>query len=456
MSALVGRVRERLLDGFLPSRDGGPADSFEDYCEARFERYARVLLLGIGVGAIAWWPTDLVVLRRLPAALGPYARWRLTVAALSVAYVAATRSALVARHRRLFFTVVMAIGCALVAYDQAPLGGPETPWFHLLYTMPFVSILLPLPLGSRAAFTASLSAACLGGYLLPFPPHRASPFVPWMVSFFAATTTLSVAFGHALFAAVRDNFHQARALRASNDSLAERVRERTAELQGILDHVESARDAERRRLARDLHDDLGQELVGLRYAVAHCQGRHARGAAALGPELAEVRALVDQASGTMRALLNDLRPVVLDELGLAAASDWLLRRTERRTGIECRLRVEGDGLDALGPRLASEAYRIVQESLTNVVRHAGAQRVEVRLTATPEALELCVTDDGAGLGPPREGRDRGFGLLGMRERASALGGTFSAQTRPEGGTEVRCRLPRPTVRPEAAGTEAAR
>lgn len=446
----LGTVRDALRAWLMPS-DGGPrARSFEAYCEGRFDGVARAIALGLFAGGVLWWPTDLVVLRRLPEAIGPYARWRVTLGLVTLLYLAVPRSPFVRRHVRALFVALMLAGCALVAWMQAPLGGPETPWFHLLYVMPFVTMPLPLRLRDRALFTAALSAATLGGYVLPVPAHHHSPFLLWMFSFFVATTAMSVIFGHTLFEAVHENFRQSRALEEQNGLLEGRVADRTNELRQLVDHVERAREAERRRVARDLHDDLGQELVALRYAVARCDDHRLGEPGRLEADLQELQAQVRRMSVSMRALLDGLRPVVLDELGLVAAAEWLLRGTERRTGLACRLVVRGDALDALDAHLGAEVYRIVQESVTNVVRHASARSLEVQITASVDALDVRVTDDGVGLDARRPVGGGRFGLVGMRERASALGGTLTYRSLPDGGTEVHCRMSmaRPTAEVE--------
>lgn len=441
MTDALGKLRDRLLGWLLPNASEVRARSFDQYCDARFDGITRALALGLFVGSVLWWPTDLVILRRLPEAMGPYARWRVTVGLVTMLYVAVPRTPLVKRHVRALFAALTLVGCALVAWMQAPLGGPETPWFHLLYVVPFFTLPLPLPLRDRMVSTASLSAATLGGYVVPVPAHHASPFLLWMCSFFFATTGMSVIFGHALFEAVRENFRQSRALEEQNELLERRVADRTDELRQLVDHVERAREAERQRVARDLHDDLGQELVALRYAVARCDDHRREASGSLEADLREVQEQVKRMSASMRALLDDLRPVVLDELGLVAAADWLLRGTERRTGLACRLTLEGDGLDALDARLGAEVYRIVQESITNVVRHASARSLEVRIEALDDALDVRVTDDGVGLDERRPGSGGRFGLVGMRERASVLGGTLTFRSLPGGGTEVHCHLP---------------
>ncbi len=155
-------------------------------------------------------------------------------------------------------------------------------------------------------------------------------------------------------------------------------------------------------------------------------------------KLGEMRELVERMMTTVRTLTADLRPWILHDAGLGEAARWLAERTEQLAGVECELLVGGD-LASLDGERSSAAFRILQESLNNVAKHAHANRVTIDLSTTPDALVLHVRDDGIGPGEPSRGQ--GCGVLGMRERAHALGGDFSLRARPGGGTEVTCRLP---------------
>jgi len=219
------------------------------------------------------------------------------------------------------------------------------------------------------------------------------------------------------------------------------------ELRALTGRLQDVREQEKTRIARDLHDDLGQALTGLQYDMRWLEDR----VDALLPEAAkgEVLDRLVSASGlasamtaTLQRITRELRPVVLDRLGLAAALRQDLPAFEQRTGITVRARLEvSAGLPA---ELATALYRICQEALTNVARHSGAGSVEVELREEGGAVVLTVADDGVGLGRPRAGARTSLGILGMSERARALGGELFVRARAGGGTEVIASVPRRT------------
>jgi two-component system, NarL family, sensor histidine kinase UhpB len=149
---------------------------------------------------------------------------------------------------------------------------------------------------------------------------------------------------------------------------------------------------------------------------------------------------IDQAIKTVKRLCTELRPGILDDLGLEAALEWLTSQFRRRTGVICELRVEPEDIALTGDR-ATAVFRIVQEALTNVARHAKATRVGVSLEGQDEDLVLTVWDDGVGLAPGRGDAPDSFGLMGIRERARALGGGAEIGNRAEAGVQLRVRMP---------------
>ena len=207
----------------------------------------------------------------------------------------------------------------------------------------------------------------------------------------------------------------------------------------------SSEEDERRRLSRELHDDLGQALtsIGLDLQIAERKGMTPEGRVAAERALATVRAAIDR----VRAISSLLRPAVLDDLGLEQAVRTAMSEFTTRTGVDGQLDVELDGV-RVPEASAGHVYRILQEALTNVARHASASTVFVNLRATPERIELTVRDDGAGFSTAAVPTAKRFGLLGMRERSELMGGSFTLESLPGEGTKVHVSIPlKPALEP---------
>jgi two-component system, NarL family, sensor histidine kinase UhpB len=230
---------------------------------------------------------------------------------------------------------------------------------------------------------------------------------------------------------------------------AELERSRRA-LRELSASVVEAREEERRRLSRELHDELGQRLTALKIDLANLAAR-----ACLPADDASVSAMqtmLDDTLASVRRIASDLRPLMLDDLGLNAAIGWLARDISQRMGmaVHTRLPVAEPAVD---PRVATALYRMVQEALTNVARHARATSVDVSLRTRHGELALAVADDGIGLPADALQRTGSFGLLGLQERAQALGGRLKIGPRRGGGTLLVVTLPMklPTM-PAATGS----
>jgi signal transduction histidine kinase len=197
-----------------------------------------------------------------------------------------------------------------------------------------------------------------------------------------------------------------------------------------------ASERERSRWARELHDDTLQQLAGLKMLLsgARRQGSAQRLEQAVGLALDQI----DDSIAELRRLIVDLRPAALDDLGLADAVESLVDRVQRSSGLKTTVRIDiGD--ERLPRALEDNAYRIVQEALTNVVKHAGATRIDVTLLRADDTLRIGVVDDGSGLDPAAE--TGGFGLIGMRERVALGDGTLRIAPGSTGGTAIDVRLP---------------
>lgn len=197
---------------------------------------------------------------------------------------------------------------------------------------------------------------------------------------------------------------------------------------------------ERQRLARELHDSVTQALYGISLqAEAASRALAAGDVDPAAANLREIRETTQESLGEMRLLLFGLRPPLLEERGLIGALDSRLRAVEARAGLATELR--GDGAERLSPEAEQELYRLAQEALNNVLKHAQARHVCVRLDVSKDRAVLEVADDGVGFESALRGGD-GFGLPGMRERAARLGGKLQVESAPGAGTRVRVEVPR--------------
>ena len=213
----------------------------------------------------------------------------------------------------------------------------------------------------------------------------------------------------------------------------------------LTSQVISAQDDERRRIARELHDETGQSLTGLLVGLRTIEASRALPEAI---ELAQqLRAIAAESLEALRALVSGLHPSILDELGLSAAVARHAQQVARLHGLEIDVRFEEVDSGGVPPIVQNTIYRVLQESLTNVVRHAGTRTAAVRLARHSDSIELRVRDQGQGVRaePPGDRSSsrqrRGLGLRGMRERAELLGGSLRVESRAQEGTTVICRIP---------------
>ena len=219
------------------------------------------------------------------------------------------------------------------------------------------------------------------------------------------------------------------------------------ELQQSLDQVralagrlESIREEESQRLSRELHDQLGQALTALRLDVMSLIGELPGGAQPWSEKASAIMKLADEMVETVRRLSMELRPTMLDHLGLAPTIEWAVEQFEMRTGIKCKLDLAEESL-AIEPERATAIYRILQELLTNVARHASASELDVQLVKRGHDVVLTVQDNGKGMPAEEASSLKSLGLLGMRERALMFGGEVVFCSPPGMGTTVWVRIP---------------
>ena len=210
-------------------------------------------------------------------------------------------------------------------------------------------------------------------------------------------------------------------------------------LRRLAAHAESIKESERKRIAREIHDDLGQNLLALRIEADLLASRTSRRHPRLHARARWTLEQIDATIKSVRQIINDLRPHVLD-LGLTAAVDWQIAEFQRRTGITCELISDGRELH-VSDRCATTLFRILQESLTNVSRHARATAVRVELALEAESIAMTVSDNGIGLSKAVGQKPGSFGLVGIEERVRILGGKCVITSRPNAGTSVHVSIP---------------
>ena len=243
--------------------------------------------------------------------------------------------------------------------------------------------------------------------------------------------------GHKLLTAiVHDISQRARA--------EEEIRRANDELRGLSLGMLEVREAERTRIARELHDELGQILTALKMDVELFRAKIPPGRADLAEHAVSMNRLLDSTVATTRRISSDLRPLVLDDLGLGAAAEWLLEGLAQRAGIAFELKIDPSCAE-LGEPHASTLFRVMQESLTNIARHARATRVAVRLTREGGDAVLTIADNGVGMSGDARAKPGSFGLRGIRERVLLLGGVLNIASDRPSGTTVSARLPMPVT-----------
>jgi signal transduction histidine kinase len=214
------------------------------------------------------------------------------------------------------------------------------------------------------------------------------------------------------------------------------------QLRDLASYLQTAREEERAHIAREIHDEFGQALTALKMDLSWLTGRLPGGEPRLAEKISSMSDLVDSTIHTVRRVATELRPGLLDDLGLMAAIEWQAEEFAKRTGIDCELYLSNEEI-VLDRDLATTAFRIFQETLTNVARHAEATRVRVELEDKPEELVLVVCDNGKGIAESQISGSKSLGLIGMRERARVWGGDVALQGVPGQGTTVTVRIPRP-------------
>jgi two-component system sensor histidine kinase UhpB len=220
--------------------------------------------------------------------------------------------------------------------------------------------------------------------------------------------------------------------------MAEQLERSYKSLHNLSAHLLSVREEERKAVAREVHDELGQVLSALKIDLSWLQKRLPEDRTDIVEKARSMRELIDSTIDIVQNITAELRPLVLDDLGLQAAVESEIEKFKERTGIRCEVTVDDFAID---PSLSAAVFRVFQEALLNIVRHADASRVSIELKAEDRTLKMTIKDNGKGITSAEAGAPTSFGIMGMRERILALGGRVEIDGKHNMGTLVTVSLP---------------
>jgi signal transduction histidine kinase len=348
--------------------------------------------------------------------------------------------------------------CCAVVFLRRPDGGYELLRAYRRPEAPMPVVMPPVTeLCVRAGETGAPVGARLDGHVVVLGPESFNEARAFR-SFGAPLKSKDRTFGSLALSSVKEEeplgpdelrmltaFAQQFATAIDNIRLYELVQDREAQLEDLVAKLVHAQEDERKRIARELHDDTGQKLSAMGMGLAALEATLASSDGARGlTVLRNLREMNDQAIIELRNIMADLRPAQLDDLGLVPALKWYIGQYQARNPLpQVRLTVER-APGRLPPEHETVLFRVAQEALTNARRHSGAREVLVRLSQTDGTVELEIEDDGAGFDPkqpPRHEPGSGLGLPGMRERVSLVNGVLRIESAPGQGTCIRVRLP---------------
>lgn len=216
-------------------------------------------------------------------------------------------------------------------------------------------------------------------------------------------------------------------------------RERIRQMQLFSDKLQSTREEEQKRIARELHDELGGSLTSIKYDLLWLE-QHNGAQGEVVERFRATRGLIDSTTKLVQRICSELRPKILDSLGLGAALEWQAQEFKKRTGIEVQFQQEAE-LPSIDDAVKTGVYRIVQESLTNVARHSHATKVEIILQGQNDILHVEINDNGKGFDNALLNHPDSLGLLSLRERARMIGGNTEIKGSPGKGTQVSLDVP---------------
>jgi signal transduction histidine kinase len=436
-----------------PERAGGlsPAQDFRARATDLSAVNVAIIALCSVIGLLSYWPTDLLIVGDNGPLLIRFACYRALAVSCCLALAWSVLRVPAVRRRpaaALFVGVVGAAG--LTVLTLGPYAALEHGWMDLGYLLPLATCALLVPLRRRIVMTSMLTAGWLALYFVLNHSELEREFLWVYLLVHGLAACMSVYVGHTMHGLLERTHDIAAALEASNGRLAQRIADRQAELRESYEHIVMTREDERLRLGRELHDATGQVLTGLRLGVGLLRRDVAPGPAA--QRLSGLDAMLDGLFAAIQQIVADLRPSVLDDLGLLPALAWLTTTADGGNNIAVRLSLDGDAwtpalasLEREGPCAALSSiaqvglYRITQATLGLFTRLEGATLLSVDLHAGNEGLVLRVVADVALPEPglaSSDGLEMDAELIEITERARMLGARLTIRHQAPASVEV--------------------
>ena len=445
---LVGLFFEQSFES-LSSRDEG---RYKEMARTRSVQFYKGVTFAFCALVLLWWPVDLFAFQ------DPIGPWRASLWRFGFLFICVVSwwllsiSTFCHRHSLsfiLFFVSLLSVWVGATVPNIA-LSGPQPPLGHLL---PLGSLFLLWPLRHRILATLIFGSVLPITFFVSHIQRFQCKDIFYFWSLHIVPVCVSILVGRLFYRLTQDNFAQralllGRAseledvngqLKETTKRLHQRVDDAHRSLQRFATEAEKAKEGEREHIAQDLHDQLGQLLTGMRFELDLARLR-VEEPAMLATSFNELDGLLSEVMDTLREILQGLRPRIVSQSGLVAACRWLVQSIERRATLEIELTIQPASIE-LSEAHASSLFRVLQEGLTNVLKHAQAKHVQISLVQDEQTLRVCIQDDGVGF-RPEKAHTVGLGLPGIRSRVALMNGTFDVASQPGEGTCLTLSIPR--------------
>lgn len=423
------------------------AVAFDEYrTTLMLDLWPRIGLL-LAAAALLWWPLDWVVYAGRDDIIAAFARFRTIIIGLNLFGFLYSKTKGAKRWTLPMICTLIVMQSFFAGYTIRHLGGFNGPWVHYFNIFPIVTVLLFIRLPARVAIVFAMCTSCFFGLFFGNRQSVSHPDFPSTLTFQIFVVAFSSFLGHMAFELFKSDFVFRRRLDAKHREVSElaqqlesRVAAQTEDLRRLARRNEQIREEERRIIAREIHDQLGQMLTAIRYGLFYAKSKIHDAPEVAMQSINEALTLTVRTSETTRRLHTMLHPHVLEEFGLFGAVEWLAHELKKHSQLEIEIHTRGSD-EFLEFDTAAAVFRTAQEGVTNILKHANARRAQLSIEVMEDRLSFRLRDDGNGFLLGKTGQ--GLGLIGIRERAHALQGQVHWTTSADGGFLLSLELPLP-------------